>query len=138
MVRGSDGKYRVDSLAKVIDAIGFASIVDYPTIVIGDNITAMNWESVDAVTPGIARIRVAYNWLKENIRDGHIDLCDIESLLSLADFLTKVVLGPANRAASDAASGYTRPPEISTALKLLWSIACTVTRCIFFTIVGFF
>jgi hypothetical protein len=43
--------------------------VDATTTVIGDNITALKWASVDAVTPGDVPIVAAYNWLKEHIRD---------------------------------------------------------------------
>ena len=86
---------------------------------IGDNITALRWVSVDGVTPGNAYIRAAYHRLKDTIRDGEIDLRDTASLLDLADFLTKVVPRPAMRGASDAASGYTKPPEIPPALKYL-------------------
>ena len=89
------------------------------TIVIGDNINALKWASVDAVTPGNAHIRAAYHWLKDTIRDLEIDLRDIPSTLNLADFLTKVVMGPAMRSSLYVASGYTKPPPIPPALKYL-------------------
>ena len=94
-----------------------ASIIEAPTIVIGYNITTLKWASEDAVTPGNAHIYASYHWIKDTIRDGDIDLRDIASVLNLADFLTKIVLGPAMRHASDAASGYARPPPISPPLK---------------------
>jgi hypothetical protein len=68
---------------------------------------------------GNAHIRAAYHWLKDTLRDGYIDLRDIASPLNLADFLTKVVMGPAMRSSSDAASGYTSPPAIPPAVKFL-------------------
>jgi hypothetical protein len=74
---------------------------------------------VDAITPGNAHIRAAYHWLKDTLRDGYIDLRDIASALNLADFLTKVVMGPQIRLSSDAASGYSSPPAIPPALKFL-------------------
>ena len=89
------------------------------TIVIGDNINALKWASVDAVTPGNAHIRAAYHWLKDTIRELEIDLRDIPSALNLADFLTKAGMGPAKRISSDAAYGYTKPPPIPPALKYL-------------------
>jgi hypothetical protein len=116
VVRNSAGEFVVDATIKIIDAIGLASIVDAPTIVIGDNITALKWASEDAVTPGNAHIRVSYHWIKDTIRGGDIDLRDISSALNLADFLTKTVLGLAMRTVSDAASGYTKPPAISPPL----------------------
>jgi hypothetical protein len=64
----------------------------------------------DAVTPGNAHIRAPYHWIKDTIRDGDIDLRGIPS--AITSHLTKIVLGPAMRAASDAASGYTTPPTI--------------------------
>jgi hypothetical protein len=81
------------------------------------NITALKWASVDAVTPGNAHIRASYHWLKDTLRDGFIDLRDIQSVLNLADFLTKVVMGPQHRLASDAASRYmySSPPAIPPA-----------------------
>jgi hypothetical protein len=102
----------IDTSVTIVDVIGLAAIVADPTIVIGDNITALKWASEDAVTPGNAHIRASYHWLKDTIRDGDIDLRDIPSLSNLADFLTKIVMGPAMRDASDAASGYIAPPAI--------------------------
>jgi hypothetical protein len=112
LVRDSAGEFVIDKSVKVVGVVGLACIVDAPTILIGDNITALKWASEDAVTPGNAHIWVSYHWIKDTSRDGDIDLRDIASVLSLADFLTKVVLGPAMRQASDAASGYTEPPAI--------------------------
>ena len=112
LVRSPTNDMVIDTSVAVVDVIGLASIVADPTIVIGDNITALKWASEDAVTPGNAHIRASYHWLKDTIRDGDIDLRDIPSLSNLADFLTKIVLGPAIRDASDAASGYIAPPAI--------------------------
>ena len=109
----------VDSSITVLDIIETAAIVKSPTIIIGDNITALKWASVDAVTPGNAHIKAAYHWLKDTVRELEIDLRDIPSALNLADYLTKVVMGPAMRSSSDAASGYTKPPDIPSALKYL-------------------
>ena len=77
---------------------------------------------MDVVTPCNAHIRAAYHWLKDILRDGYIDLRGIASPLNLADFLTKVVMGPAMRSSSDAVSGYTSPPAIPPALKFLTRI----------------
>ena len=66
---------------------------------------------------GNTQIIATYHWLQEIVRDGEIDLRDIASLLNLVDFLTNVVLNPAMWSASDAACGYTKPPEIPPALK---------------------
>jgi hypothetical protein len=119
LVRGSDGEFSIDKSVTILDNIGVATIVHDATVVIGDNNTALKWASVDAVTPGNAHIRAAYTWLKDTLRDGYIDLRNIASPLNLADFLTKVVMGPAMRSSSDAASGYTSPPAIPLALKFL-------------------
>ena len=100
----------MDKSVTILDKIGVAALVHDATVVIGDNITALKWASVDAVTPGNAHIRAAYHWLKDTLRDGYIDLRDIASALNLADFLTKVAMGPQIRASSDAASGYSSPP----------------------------
>ena len=102
----------LDTSVTIIDVIGLASIVADPTIVIGDNITALKWASEVAVTLWNAHIRASYHWLNDTIRDGDIDLRDIPSVSNLADFLSKIVLGPAIRDASDAASGYIAPPAI--------------------------
>ena len=115
MVRGPDGEFSVDKSVTILDAIGVAELVRDATVVIGDNITALKWAFVDAVTPGNAHIRASYHWLKDTLRDGFIDLRDIQSVLNLADFLTKVVMGPQHRLASDAASGYSSPPAIPPA-----------------------
>ena len=115
----SNGTFKIDSSVTVLDIIGSAAIVESPTIIIGDNITALKWASVDAVTPGNAHIKAAYHWSKDTVRELEIDLRDIPSALNLADFLTKVVMGPAMRSSSDAASGYTKPPPIPPALKYL-------------------
>jgi hypothetical protein len=101
MVRGPDGEFLVDKSVTILDAIGVAELVRDATVVIGDNITALKWASVDAVTPGNAHIRASYHWLKDTLRDGFID------------FLTKVVMQL--RLASDAASGYSSPPAIPPA-----------------------
>ena len=119
MIPTSGGTFKIDSSVTVHDIIETAIIVESPTIVIGDNITALKWASVDAVTLGNTHIRAAYHWLKGTIRELEIDLRDILSTLNLADFLTKVVMGPAMRSSSDAASGYTKPPPIPPALKYL-------------------
>jgi hypothetical protein len=119
MVRGQDGEFSVDKSVTIMDAIGVAKPVRDATVVIGDNITALKWASVDAVTPSNAHIRASYHWLKDSLRDGFIDLRDIQSVLNLADFLTKVVMGPQTRLASDAASGYSSPPAIPEAPKYL-------------------
>ena len=46
-------------------------------------------------------------------------LWGIESLLNLADFLTKIVLGPASWAAFDTIYGYANTSQILAARKLL-------------------
>jgi hypothetical protein len=84
LVRGSDGEFSVDKSVAILDKIGVAALVHNATIVIGDNITAIKWATVDAVTPGNAHIRAAYHWLKDTLRDGYIDLRDIASPLNLA------------------------------------------------------
>eukprot|EP01052_Picozoa_sp_SAG31_P041293 SAG31_NODE_6221_length_2113_cov_13.879841_1_plen_588_part_10 len=56
------------SQVHVYDAFGFAEFVKAATIVIGDNITALKWASVDAVTPNNKHIRTIYHWLREHIR----------------------------------------------------------------------
>jgi hypothetical protein len=119
LVRGTDDGFTVDKSVTILDGIAIAEIVHDATVVIGENITALKWASVDEVTPRNAHIRAAYQWLKDTLRDGDIDLRDVASPLNLADFLTKVVLGPSMRSASDAASGYTDPPGIAPALKFI-------------------
>ena len=96
----------------VFDAVGVSSIVSAPSLLIGDNITAKKWASVDTVTPGNKHIRIAYHWIKEHVRDQDIDLRDTPSKLNLADFLTKNLNGPAIRAFADSASGYAELPVI--------------------------
>jgi hypothetical protein len=61
MVRGPDGEFSVDKSVTILDAIGVADLVRDATVVIGDNITALKWASVDAVTPGNAHIRASYH-----------------------------------------------------------------------------
>ena len=90
LVRNSAGEFVVDASVKIIDVIGVAPIVEAPTIVIGDSITALKWASEDAVALGNAHIRASYHWIKDTIRDGDIDLRDIPSALNLADFLSNV------------------------------------------------
>eukprot|EP01052_Picozoa_sp_SAG31_P036152 SAG31_NODE_4470_length_3205_cov_70.394915_4_plen_113_part_00 len=74
------------------------------TVVIGDNITALKWASVDAVTPKNKHIRTIYHWLREHIRDGSIDLRDCPTQDNLADCLTKPIVGPPAQRISDAIS----------------------------------
>jgi hypothetical protein len=65
LVRGTDGEFTVDKFVTILDGIGDAEIVHDATLVIGDNITALKWASVDAVTPAHIRadahIRAAYH-----------------------------------------------------------------------------
>ena len=61
MVRGPDGEFSVDKSVTILDAIGVAELVRDATVVIGDNITALKWAFVDAVTPGNAHIRASYH-----------------------------------------------------------------------------
>ena len=117
LVRGSDGKFTVDKSVTILDDIRVAAIVHDATVIIGDNITSLKWASVDTVTPCNAHIRAAYQCLNDTLRDGYINIRDVASPLNLADFLTKVVLGPAMRSSSDAASKYTSPPAIPPPLK---------------------
>ena len=119
LVRGCDGEFSMDKSVTVLDDISVAAIVQDATVFIGDNITSLKWAFVDAVTPGNAHTRVAYHWLKDTLRDGYIGLRDVASPLNLAHFLTEVVMGPAMRSPSYAASGYTSPPAIPPALKFL-------------------
>jgi len=109
---GASGDVSVDVKIRVYDAIGAASIVSTPSLLIGDNITAKKWASIDTVTPGNKHIRIAYHWVKEHVRDQDIDLRDTPSAANLADFLTKNQTGPQIRASTDAASGYASPPAI--------------------------
>jgi hypothetical protein len=60
-VRGPDGEFSVDKIVTILDAIGVADLVREATVVIGDNITALKWAFVDAVTPGNAHIRASYH-----------------------------------------------------------------------------
>ena len=85
----------------------------------GDNITTLEWASVDAVTLGNAHIRTAYHWLKDTIREREIDVRDIPSVLNLAHFLTNVVMGPAMRSSPDMAPGYTKATTNSTCSEAL-------------------
>jgi hypothetical protein len=63
-------------------------------------------QSAFVSSTGNAHIRAAYHWLKDTIRDAEFDLRDTASLLNLADFLTKVVSGPAMRQAIPPALKY--------------------------------
>ena len=92
--------------------MGVSSIVDKPIVVVGDNINALKWASVDAITPGNKHVRTAYHWVKEHIRDRHIDVRDGPSATNLADFLTKISVGPHARQLMRAASGYNEQPAI--------------------------
>jgi hypothetical protein len=60
-VCGSDGQFTVDKSVTILDDIRVDAVVHGATVVIGDNITALKWASVDAVTPGNAHIRTAYH-----------------------------------------------------------------------------
>ena len=106
------GNFITNTSMRVFDAIGISSIVSAPSLLIGDNITAKKWASVDTVTLGNKHIRIAYHWIKEHVRDQDIDLRDTPSKLNLADFLTKNLNGPAIRAFADLASGYAELPVI--------------------------
>jgi len=108
------GNFITNTSMRVFDAVGISSIVSAPSLLIGDNITAKKWASVDTVTPGNKHIRIAYHWIKEHVRDQDIDLRDTPSKLNLADFLTKNLNGPAIRAFADSASGYAELPAIPT------------------------
>ena len=106
---------RMPTARDLFDAIGIAEIVSKPSVLIGDNITAKKWATIDTVTPGNKHIRIAYHWIKEHVRDLDIDLRDTPSLENLADFLTKNQTGPAIRSSTDAASGYSPPPRVPDA-----------------------
>ena len=90
----SDRTMVVDSRIKSMDMFDFAPMMATPTVVIGDNITALKWAFVDAVTPNNKHIRSAYHWLREHIREGSIDLRDCPTQDNLADFLTKPLHEP--------------------------------------------
>ena len=87
--------------------------------VIGDNINALKWASVDAITPGNKHVRTAYHWVKEHVRDGHICIRDAPSVMNLSDFLTKNMARPHARQLIDAASRYSEQPPIPDKLKFL-------------------
>ena len=61
MVRGPDGEFSVNKSVTILDKIGVAELVRDATVVVGDNITALKWAFVDAVTPSNAHIRAAYH-----------------------------------------------------------------------------
>eukprot|EP01052_Picozoa_sp_SAG31_P004421 SAG31_NODE_183_length_20987_cov_8.711078_5_plen_190_part_00 len=110
--RHDDGVATPHSQIRVFDAFGFVAFVEQATIVIGDNITALKWASVDAVTPKNKHIRTIYHWLREHIRDGSIDLHDCPTQDNMADCLTKPIMGPPTQRISDAISGYAETAPI--------------------------
>ena len=61
LVRSPTNGMVLDTSVTIIDVVGLASIVADPTIVIGNNITALKWASEDAATPGNAHIRASYH-----------------------------------------------------------------------------
>ena len=85
----------------------------------GDNINALKWASVDAITPGNKHVRTAYHWIKEHVRDSDVCIRDCVSALNLADFLTKNLAGPHARQLFDAASGYSDQPPVPDKLKVI-------------------
>eukprot|EP01052_Picozoa_sp_SAG31_P006791 SAG31_NODE_316_length_17841_cov_33.716154_11_plen_250_part_00 len=117
--KDSAGKWTQNLDIHISENIGVADVVSEPIIVIGDNINALKWASVDAVTPGNKHVRTAYHWIKEHVRDGHVCIRDCESAMNLADFLTKISAGPHARQLFDASSGYSGQPTIPDKLKVL-------------------
>ena len=115
----TDGKWCINDSISVVDNLCIASIVVDPIVVIGDNINALKWASVDAITPGNKHVRTAYHWVKEHVRDGHICIRDAPSVMNLSDFLTKNMAGPHARQLIDAASGYSEQPPIPDKLKFI-------------------
>ena len=113
------GEYVTVDDATVIDLLHIAAIVDEPSIVVGDNINALKWASVDAITPGNKHVRTAYHWVKEHVRDDDVCLRDGPSATNLADFLTKNLQGPAVREMYAASSGYASHPPIPKKLQFI-------------------
>ena len=109
---GAFGDVSVNVKIRVYDAIGAASIVSTPSLLIGDNIMAKKWAFIDTVTPGNKHIHIAYHWVKEHVWDQDIDLRDTPLAANLADFLTKNQTRPQIWASTNAASGYASPPAI--------------------------
>ena len=115
----TDGKWSVNDSITIVDNLCIASIVADPIVVIGDNINALKWASVDAITPGNKHVRTAYHWVKEHVRDGHICIRDAPSVMNLSDFLTKNMARLHAQQLIDAASGYLEQPPIPDKLKFL-------------------
>ena len=49
------------STAKVDELLRLADIVSEPIVVVGDNINALKWASVDAITPGNKHVCTSYH-----------------------------------------------------------------------------
>eukprot|EP01052_Picozoa_sp_SAG31_P023276 SAG31_NODE_1910_length_6945_cov_45.108384_6_plen_153_part_00 len=120
-VQADDGKWRADTNGYIhfTEQLNIADIVTDPIVVIGDNINALKWISVDAVTPGNKYVRTAYHWTKEHVRDRHVCIRDCPSNMNLSDFLTKIMAGPHARQLFDGASGYADQPPIPEKPKFI-------------------
>ena len=55
------GDWVVDSKIRIDEQLQIAPIVTTPTVVVGDNINALKWASIDAITPGNKHVRTAYH-----------------------------------------------------------------------------
>jgi hypothetical protein len=118
-VRSDTDDWMAAPTAKVDELLRLADIVSEPIVVVGDNINALKWASVDAITPGNKHVRTSYHWIKEHVRDGHVSIRDCPSQINISDFLTKNMQGPHARQMIEAASGYAEQPQPPSALKYI-------------------
>ena len=101
------------------ELLRLADIVTDPIVVVGDNINALKWASVDPIAPGNKHVRTSYHWIKEHVRDGHVSIRDCPSQINISDFLTKNMQGPHARQMIEAASSYAEQPQPPDALKYI-------------------
>ena len=100
-----------------LELLRLADIVLEPIVVVGDNVNALKWAYVDAITPGNKHVRTSYHWIKEHVQDGHVSIRDCPSLINISDFLTKNMQGPNARQMIEAAPSYSEQPQPLDALK---------------------
>ena len=118
-IRSDTDDWTAAPMAKVNELLRLADIVSEPIVVVSDNINALKWASVDAITPGNKHVRTSYHWIKEHVRDGHVSIRDCTSLINISDFLTKNMQGPHAQQMIEAASGYSEQPRPPDALKYI-------------------
>ena len=73
--------------------MGLSDLITTPTLIYGDNEAANKLTRDDFVSTGNQYIYLPYHYLKECVRDGHVDVRWVGTKLNFADIFTKPLDG---------------------------------------------